>query len=78
MKKILKNGYINKVKSINFRIVKVRKKHLCHICEKDINIGEKAEFYNFKSPKYDDNYIQIGIEYCRFYICINNHDNCFI
>jgi cytochrome c peroxidase len=60
------------------KLVKIRKQHNCYICHRIMSVGEIADYHNFKSPRYDDNDKQVGIEYLRFYICGDNHDKCFV
>lgn len=51
------------------KIVKIRKNNYCSCCDRVIKIGETAFFKSFRSPKYDDDDTQIGIEYIRYYLC---------
>ena len=40
-----------------------RKEHTCCFCENPIKIGEKYTHYKGRSPRYDGNDIQIGIQF---------------
>lgn len=49
------------------KIVKTRKDHTCDMCNEIIPKAKKAMFYSGRSPKYDNNEKQIGIEYFKGY-----------
>ncbi len=48
------------------KIVKARKVYKCEICEGNIQKGEKHVHTKLKTPRYDDNDNQIGIEFTEF------------
>lgn len=50
------------------KTVKTRKEHKCEQCNQTILKGEYATFYSVKTPKFDSNDIQIGIEYFKGYL----------
>ena len=45
-----------------------RKDHPCSYCEKIIKKGEKAFFYTGRTPTYDEDDNQIGIEYFKEWV----------
>jgi len=47
------------------KIVKIRKPRKCPFCEGMMNVGEMAAYYEERYPKYNDDDIQIGIEYFK-------------
>lgn len=52
------------------KIIICRKDHICDTCLKTvIKKGDKAQYDEFKFPKYDDKDNQIGIEYGKYYMC---------
>lgn len=48
------------------KVVKARKVYTCIVCEGNIQKGEKYIHLKDRCPKYDDNDIQIGIEYHEY------------
>lgn len=58
------------------RRVKTRKAHDCSFCGRGIPVGELARFYEGRYPRYDDNEVQIGIEYMRDWLCAD-YGTCF-
>ena len=52
-------------------IVKTRKVHPCGHCKKDIAIGTKCDYQEFRFAKYDDCDKQVGIEYFKEWMCLD-------
>ncbi len=50
-------------------IVKTRKIHTCGHCKKQIPIGTKCDYEEFRFPVYDDYDKQTGIEYFKEWLC---------
>lgn len=49
------------------KIVKTRKDHQCCVCSEPIKAGSLANYSESKSPVFDQNDWQIGIEYSKYY-----------
>lgn len=71
-KNYIGDEYVSHRFSPEYRKVKTRKTHQCSHCLNQINKGDKAEFLEFRAPKYsnDDNDFdkQVGISYYREYL----------
>lgn len=52
------------------KVVVCRKDHMCCYCSKIIKKGESANYLSGKTPKFDENDKQIGIEYFNVYYCL--------
>lgn len=50
------------------KLIKVRKPHICQLCETQIHKGSRAILGERKDPKLDDDEKQIGIHYLRYYL----------
>ena len=60
-------------------VVKTRNNHLCAVCGVVIPKGEKAFYWETRSPKYSDDYFnekQIGIEYSKGWDHIEGDQRC--
>ena len=54
------------------KIVTLRKKQKCAICDRELKVGDKVIFNSFRTAKYSDDTdddTQIGIQYIRYYEC---------
>jgi hypothetical protein len=51
--------------SQEWKRVKARKDHKCEGCDEQILKGEMYDFLSFRSPNFDKNDVQIGIEYVK-------------
>jgi hypothetical protein len=48
--------------------IKTRKEHICIGCNKLIEKGSICQFMTFRSPKFNKDDIQIGIEYVKMWL----------
>lgn len=56
---------------MNNKIVRPVEDRVCQICGKQINKGDEAEYFSFKTGRFDANERQIGIQFYRFWIHYN-------
>ena len=54
------------------KIVKARKDYKCAFCDSDIKKGDHHQYGKTRTPKFDDNDDQIGIEYAEWRLCLDN------
>ena len=53
----------------DFKLIKTRTEHECSSCNRVIPKGSKANFMQWRAPKFDGDDNQIGIEYVKLYNC---------
>jgi hypothetical protein len=71
---IVKIKTMSRIKGFHPKVVKVRKEHTCVHCNRVIQVGELANFFSERLPRYDfETDKQIGIIYHKAYTCDDDY-----
>lgn len=55
----------------NYNRIVARTEHLCATCGSTIKTGDKCDFQEFRAPRHNEAEKQVGIEYCKFWYCMD-------
>lgn len=61
-----------------FKPVTVRKEHECCFCHAPIHKGERARYAEWREPREDEREVQVGINYVKIYMHMEDNAACMV